>query len=210
MPVFFTETKKAVEQSFFWQWVWKYFGRFSQVTTGWGLFLATSWAYDNVLYLVVLNWLGFFWGGVTMTVLSFFITLLLLLYYERMKVNWLGMDTLEEIRQGGFLWMRKAENHYYERRWMRVFIWMALFIPKIIGRFVVWFLNKGNVFAFVTLSLWMDPFITTAYFRRGRFDGLKRRDWEVFVGSCLLSNIAWVLWSWGVLSTIKRVWLALG
>ena len=64
-----------------------------------------------------------------------------------------------------------------------------------IGRITAWVLKKSNPIVFLFLSIKYDPFITTAYLRHGanQFNGMKRRDWKIFIGSLLVSNAYWTL-----------------
>ena len=69
-----------------------------------------------------------------------------------------------------------------------------------------WMLNRGDVFAFVALSLRFDPFITTAYLRRGSYNGMSTRDWKIFLGSVVVSNAAWALVCFGGVEAVRRFW----
>lgn len=46
---------------------------------------------------------------------------------------------------------------------------------------------------FLFLSIKFDAFITTAYMRRGKFNGMGKRGWAIFMGSLLISNVYWTL-----------------
>ncbi|MFZ3138664.1 MAG: hypothetical protein WA126_14875 [Thermodesulfovibrionales bacterium] len=43
------------------------------------------------------------------------------------------------------------------------------------------------------MSVRFDPFITTTYLRKGKFSGMTRRDWKIFIGSLLFSSAYWTL-----------------
>jgi hypothetical protein len=70
-------------------------------------------------------------------------------------------------------------------------------------------LQKSDPFVFLFLSIKEDPFITTAYLRHGKFSGMSRRDWKIFMGSLLVGNAYWTLacfmgitlveWGWKVI-----------
>ena len=53
-----------------------------------------------------------------------------------------------------------------------------------------WLLHRSDPVACVLLSIKFDPFIVTVYLRRGRFGGMSRRDWRIFLLSWLIGN-AW-------------------
>ena len=53
--------------------------------------------------------------------------------------------------------------------------------------------EKERPSCFPFMSIKFDPFITTAYLRKGKFSGVTRRDWTIFIGSLLFSNAYWTL-----------------
>lgn len=57
---------------------------------------------------------------------------------------------------------------------------------------LAWLLARGDGVAFVILSAKYDPFIATAYMRRGAFAKMNRRGWAIFLGSWLLANLIWI------------------
>jgi hypothetical protein len=95
--------------------------------------------------------------------------------YDWLKRDWFGIEFVKGLR-------------FYDGR-------------SRLRRILAWLLNRSDVLAFVVLSIRYDPFITTAYFRRGQYNGLARRDWWVFLGSGLVSNIAWTFVCYGGLAT---------
>lgn len=133
------------------------------------------------LYPFVIFKLGLVAGGVVMAALSFLDCLLLLRLYDWLKRDWLGIEWLKEVR-----------GYTGTGRWRRG---------------LAWTLNRGDGVAFVALSLRFDPFITTAYLRRGAYGGLSARDWRIFLGSVLLSNAAWALVCFGGVEAVRRLWL---
>jgi hypothetical protein len=69
-------------------------------------------------------------------------------------------------------------------------------------------MKKSDSIIFLFLSIKFDPFITTAYLRKGTFSGMSKRDWKIFTGSLLFGNAYWKLacymgvtlfeWGWKV------------
>jgi len=53
-----------------------------------------------------------------------------------------------------------------------------------------------------------DPFITTACLRRGRFNGMTRRDRGIFYGSVLVSNGCWILACFMGITLVEWAWQA--
>ena len=155
--------------------------RFAQWATGILSYKLTDYAFDYALYPYVIYKLGLLWGGVVMAVASLLVCLLLLQAYDWLKRDWLGIEFIKSLR-----------TYAGASRW-----WRSL----------TWLLNGGDLVAFVVLSLRFDPFITTAYLRHGRYNGLSRRDWRIFFGSVVLSNASWAVVCYGGIEAAKRVWL---
>lgn len=183
--------------------------RVAQIVTGQAFLKGASWIFDNPLYLFVIYRFGALHGGLIMMVLSALICISLLIVYEQMKVDWLGVNVLETVKERGGLWVNRL---YYTRPvtgriWFRLLVAMfrvVAFVPCKIFLAVVWALNKGDAFAFVALSLYEDPFVTTAFLRHGKFDGLCARDWGVFFCSVVLSNGYWILRSFVIVQVAKE------
>ena len=138
----------------------------ARIGIGHGIYGVFNWFCDHILYVFVVYQLGLVIGGGLMTAFSLTQCLITLLVYERMRVDWVGAGALAQIRIGRPTRWRQALN---------------------------WITRQNNVVAFLSLSFFQDPFITTAYFRCGRFDGLKTRDWRIFLSSVLLGNLYWTL-----------------
>ncbi len=45
-------------------------------------------------------------------------------------------------------------------------------------------------YSVILLSIKFDPFIVTVYLRRGRFGGMSRRDWQIFLLSWLIGMLS--------------------
>lgn len=144
------------------------------------MYATFNWFFDNVLYIFVIYRLGLILGGAIMTLLSALQCALLLLLYERMQIDWVGAGSVVRLSS-------LPDPNW----WQRILIWAA---------------RRGTFSIFVALCIFQDPFITTAYFREGRFDGLKARDWRVFFGSVLLSNGYWTLRSGALAAILVGTW----
>lgn len=154
--------------------------RFVQIGTGHFFYATFSWFFDNVLYIFVIYQLGLLVGGAIMTTLSLVMCAATLLVYERMHIDWVGAGSLARLNS--------ASNPSW---WQRI---------------VRWALRRGNVAIFTALCIFQDPFITTAYFRQGRFDGLNGRDWRIFFGSVFVSNFYWTLRSGVAVAILVSAW----
>ncbi len=133
---------------------------------------------DWLIYGAVVVWATSTWGPIKGSLVAFaimapFSALMCLLYlrlYDWAKVDWFGFELIKE--------MRDEESHEH---------WFGHLLHRLI--------RLGSIPAFVVLSIHMDPFMTTVYFRHKhlQYQGLTRKDWAIFWGSVLLSNGYWTL-----------------
>lgn len=154
--------------------------RIAEVGLGHALYATFNWFFDNILYVYAVYRLGWLRGGALMTVLSMLQCGGSLLLYERMRIDWVGA--------GSIVRLSSIPSPSW---WQRILIWAD---------------RKGAAFIFVALCVLQDPFITTAYFRGGRFDGLRKRDWQVFFASVLVSNGYWTVRSGAVAAVFVGAW----
>jgi hypothetical protein len=148
-------------------WLVRHRRRLAEVSLGHGLYAVFNWFFDNVLYVYVVYQLGLLRGGTIMTLLSMVQCGALLMLYERMRIDWVGAGSIGRLSS--------IPNPV---RWQRVLLWAD---------------RRGAAVVFLALCILQDPFITTVYFRRGRFNGLRPRDWRIFLASVLTSNGYWTL-----------------
>ncbi|MGO9613613.1 MAG: hypothetical protein ACLPX5_11325 [Dissulfurispiraceae bacterium] len=164
----------------------KYKGRLAELSIGITASQLIVFLFDYLLYPFVIYNFGILMGGVVMTVLSLIACLLAIKFYDWSKRDWLGIEAIKEI--SGYMGTNKSR------------------------RVTSWLLKKSEPVAFLFLSVKFDPFVTTAYMRHGKFNGMSRRDWSIFMGSLLFSNAYWTLacymgitlfeWTW---KTVKVV-----
>ncbi len=69
-------------------------------------------------------------------------------------------------------------------------------------------LSLGDAPAFIALSLYGDPFMTTIYLRKGteRYDGMSKREWHIFFGSVFFSNGYWTLRWTVIVALVAWAW----
>ncbi len=142
--------------------------RIGIMAVGHGFKQAEEFVFDYTFYPAVIAWLGAISGGLVMTVFSALICWLYLLFYDWSKQDWLGLELLKGVRDG-------------EEKQGRV------------ARLIQWATRKGDWLAFLALSCFTDPFVTTVYMRHGAeaYNGLSSRDWRIFWGSVLVANLWW-------------------
>jgi len=62
---------------------------------------------------------------------------------------------------------------------------------------------------FLFLTLRYDAFTTTAYLRCGKFNGMSKRDWSIFMGSLIISNAYWTLACFMGITLVEWGWKAI-
>ncbi|EKD43996.1 MAG: hypothetical protein ACD_72C00042G0002 [uncultured bacterium] len=149
--------------------------------TGGTFYYAFVWAYDYLFFTFILWKFGLIWGSAIIIATSFLLDLATMKFYDYLKKDWLAIET---IKQAGL----------DQKNWF--------------GKLVNWLLNKkGKFFVFVLLSIKFNPFLVTAYMRKGAntYDGLTSRDWFIFLASTIFANMYWILIVFGGLSIFTHV-----
>jgi MFS family permease len=140
------------------------------------------YGFDYFLYPYVIWKFGILKGGAVMTLLSFIICYVTILFYDWAKQDWLGIEIIKEVKE-------------YNGKSM-------------IGRFTSWILKKSEPVVLIFLSIKFDPFITTAYMRKGaeKYNGLGKRDWVIFMSSLFVGNVYWTFVAFTGVSVIEYAW----
>jgi len=157
-----------------------YRGRAAELAMGHTVNEATCFAFDYMLYPAVIYRYGPLKGGIVMMFLSLIACLLTLWFYDWAKRDWLGIEAVKDLK-----------NYQGEKN---------------IGRYTAWFLKKSNPVIFLFLTFVHDPFVTAAYFRKSKFNGMNRRDWLIFYGSLILCNGYWTLACYMGISLVEWAW----
>lgn len=170
------------------EWLIRHKHRIGLIAIGHTAKRAEEYLFDWLLYGAVIVWCISQWGTTRgslvafaiMAPLSAFVCWLYILFYDWAKKDWLGLETIEELRE------REAKAGWLGRIFIRV-------------------TKLGDVPMFFVLSFYGDPFMTTVYFRRGShtYKGLSHRDWQIFWASVLSSNTYWTL-RWTIIVEIVR------
>lgn len=155
-----------------------------KVMSGWGIYEAYNFAFDFLIWPIIQGFYGVI-GIIILILIALINNLIILMWYQKKKVDWFGVTDFEKFKIKGHLWVNKLDDSPNKIKKI------SLFIPAKILQFLIWLLNKNDIFAFVTLSMWQDSFITTIFLRHGKFDKLDKRDYIVFVSSTILSCLAW-------------------
>jgi hypothetical protein len=160
-----------------------YKGRAAELTIGVAATYLINTLFDLVLYPYVIYNFGIIKGGIVMTFLSFLACIGIMKFYDWSKRDWIGIEAIKDLKG-------------YEGE-------------KKIGRFTSWFLKRSEPVIFIFLSIQYDPFVTTAYLRHGKFNGMSRRDWSIFTASVVISNAYWTLAVYMGISLVEWAWKAL-
>jgi len=140
----------------------------------------TVWAFNFFLYPFVIYKFGVLNGGIVMTFLSFMACILTLRFYDWSKRDWLGIEMIKGLK--GYRG------------------------DKGIGRITSWILKKSDPIVFLFLSIKFDAFITTVYMRRGKFNGMGKREWAIFMGSLIVGNAYWTLACYMGITLVAWAW----
>jgi hypothetical protein len=138
------------------------------------------WLFELVLYPFVIFWLGLWLGFVVMALLSFVVCWLTMKFYDWSKRDWLGIEAIKGLKD-------------YNG-------------PRRSARWLAWVLRRSDPVACVLMSIKFDPFIVTAYLRRGSFNGMSRRDWRIFWASWFIGNVWWSLLCFAGVETATELW----
>jgi hypothetical protein len=151
----------------------------------WGIGYVANWLIDFgfnfILYPYVIWKLGILSGGFVMTILSFLLCYVIMIFYDWAKKDWLGIETIKQLKE-------------YKGK-------------STVGRLAAWLMKKSDLVLLVVLSVKFDPFITTAYMRHGahEYSGMTKRDWKIFMASLLVGNIYWTIVAFAGVSVIEYV-----
>lgn len=167
---------------------------FTQVAVGHSLWAGISWAYDNPLYIAAVVIYGPLVGGGMMTAGSLLICWGMLLWYNKQGTDWLGVGAVDSLRELSLCYTKKLAAWRADSLGGKALygmfnlpIRLLLLIAKLANH-----PKHGEVAAFVLLSIFFDPFITTAYLRHGRYGPMRWRERAIFFGSVLFSNAYWI------------------
>ena len=143
-----------------------WFRRLGLWTTGIGSYYIFTWVYDYIVVSFFLIYLGLLRGAIIVVILSMLVDLGTMKFYDWLKKDWLALETIKEL-----------DNRH-----------------GIVGKLFSFVRGKGVVLTIIVLSLTSNAFVVTAYLRKGiyQYDGMKFRDWVIFISSSLLINLYWV------------------
>ena len=161
--------------------------RVVMAVTGWGVWFASSFLFDDVLYPAMIAWLGPILGGGVMAIIA-------------MNICWFWMQRVVVSEKD---WFDMATMH----RIQRIVFWVVRITKHLPFVRQSWVDKVEFLLTFCALNVLFDPMIATLYFRRNnRTSALSKNDIKIFLWSGVVSNGYWILRSWGLVALIKLGW----
>jgi hypothetical protein len=179
--------------------------RLFQVAGGLALFEAYNNLFDIGLWPAIQGWFGGY-GALGLTVMALILNFIMLKWYQRCKVDWLGITVTDEVLKKGFA-LRMAYGLSSGKEKLKL-------APQV-G--IYWIIEKAitvRLIPFLVLSIFGDSFIATAFLlhrKNGHKDvALEREDYVVFLLSTIFSCLVWTLFTeWAILPAFKNMWQTL-
>jgi hypothetical protein len=142
-----------------------------------------NFAFDYILYPFMIWKLGLIKGGAMMMVLSASFCYMTVLFYDWLKRDWLGIETIKSLRE----YSGNSRT----------------------GRVTSWILTRGDIAALIFLSIKFDSFVTTIYMRRGahKFEGLDTKSKVVFLVSTMISDGYWAITMYMAVNAIEMSYI---
>ena len=139
----------------------------------------TNQIFDYILYPAGILWLGPVYGGIVMTTLAMVANYVVIIWYNRTKQDWFGLE-----------WLRLQET---------------IESQSFLGKLLRWFIHLGRWPAFLGISIY-DPAYGFIFLRGRKSTGLNLTtvDWWWFVISNLIGNLVWILIITGAIEGIKQ------
>lgn len=150
------------------------------------------------IYIPVIAILGPIKGGLILLVTDIILSFIFLSFYDWSKQDWLGIETIKELRDLGPQWIKKFG---FKSKIGKLIFWPFSKLSLI----ALWVLKKGDVAAFFILSVFFDPFITTVYLRKNSFGKMGIKEWFIFFFSAIISNGWWTIRSLGLIYLATRM-----
>lgn len=144
-----------------------FFSRVLGWITGGTAYYVFVWLYDYFVFSYVIWRFGAIKGGLIMIFITFFVDVVTMKFYDWSKRDWLAIETIKDLG--------KTNNWF--------------------GKLFKWLNDRGFFLIVIFLSLKFNPFIVTAYLRKGshQYNGMSKRDWIIFCGSSVLGGIYWII-----------------
>lgn len=138
--------------------------------------------FDYILYPFMIWKYGLVIGGGIMSILSLIANYFTIIIYDKTKKDWFGIE-----------WIKELKEYSGTSRYLRTLSWI---------------LNRGKIIVMILLSVYTNPFTTTAYMRKGvnKFNGIDGKGWVIFFTSWFIANLEWMLMVFAGVSVFKGLW----
>jgi len=178
--------------AFFAAFVRKYWG----IIAGAGIYRVFSWIFDNPLWMSVeLKWHE--QGVIAMMIAAFFINTMLLAYFRNKSTRFILWSALDELSGKEFEFHEAYAKWGQKKNPWKIYLVAVSYVPVKLAIFMLWCLKKsprlGDLAAFLILPIIEDPFITTMYLRHGHGNGLRAKDYIVYLASNVISIGYWAI-----------------
>lgn len=155
------------------------------LTVGYTANWLSIFLFDWVLYPIVIGTCGVLWGGILMTALTFVVCYYLIRFYDWSKTDWLAIELVKEKI------ITKIKDYRGESRF---------------GRLGSFLLNQTDSIAVLVLSLKFDAAVVTILMREGKYNGLGKRDWRIFISSLLFGSLYWIILIKTGMTAVEFLW----
>jgi hypothetical protein len=169
------------------------------IMTGWGIIEFFNFFYENPFWIWMQFKFGILWGSIYCSIGAIIVNVILVIWYQRTGVDWLGVDVFEEIKKDGDKWIERISKH---NKW---YIRIPSYPFAKLFQLLLWLLKKDDIFTFIAFSIFTDSFVTTTFMRHGKFGKLTMKDWNTFIASVIISCVTWSLWCAFVLEIVKKI-----
>jgi hypothetical protein len=170
-----------------------------------GIYFYYGWLLDNPVWWYAVSEYGYLYGNFGMTSLAIIHNFALLYFFaylfRKFGFDWLAqiMGELKGLASNmDYVKVSRAMSQW--RTKIVFFFLVAAVKPLLFPTFVMALLLRGRVSSFLSLSIFADSFLTTAYLRQRDSVWLARGDLKIFILSSLVSCAYWSLRSSGVVA----------
>jgi len=81
-----------------------------KVMSGWGMYEAYNFSFDFILWPIIQAYYGLV-GIIFLVFVALTNNFMVLHWYHKKKVDWLGVNVLEDVKQRGHIWVHEVSNH---------------------------------------------------------------------------------------------------
>lgn len=178
----------------------------AKVMSGWAVMELFNFFLDFPVWMWFQVHFGLIRGSIYISTCAFVFNFGLLIWYQWCGEDWLGVNILEKVKKEEKEWAKKINNYKNKSWFLKIVLFLPVYVPYQTFRLVIWSLNKTDLTTFLVFSIFQDSFVTTVFLRHGRFGKLDWRDIKIFVASTILSCFTWSLFDGSLLKGGEFIW----